>query len=539
MSNLSKIVGLLKKRRVWMTAAVLVAAIVVGRWVYAAAARPAKNVNANLTAQVTKEDLVVTIVESGELKADRNKVISNELDTPVVIKEVVPDGTVVGKDDVIIRFECKELMDSIVQQEITLTMARNDHTQARENLELKKKEMANNVLKAEQALVEANNALTRYQEAEWEVKKSDAESEVALAQRRLKLSEDKLEFKKKANRVPELQTPYSQNEIEADTLEVQSLQQAVKKAQSTLAMLIKYDDPRERRKLRSAVDDSRLNLERATVEQKTQVLVAEDLERTKKITLDMQQTRMDKMKEQETKLVVRGEEAGLVVYDTASSPWRQSNVVVQVGEKVTPRQQVIIIPDLTTLAVQTKVSEACYSQVKPGLKAYVKLDAMQDKPLTGTVLKVAPMPDRQNPWLNPNVKFFNVSVKLDESVEGLKPNMNAQVELELARLSDVVQVPIAAVFTEQEQTYCYRVDGEKSCRVPVKIGRMNKERVEICEGLNLHETVLLAAPQDSEGGGDANSPVMTGGKAQGGGSGNGAGGAGAPSRSGRPREPRG
>ena len=182
---------------------------------------------------------------------------------------------------------------------------------------------------------------------------------------------------------------------------------------------------------------------------------------------------------------------------------------VQVGEKVNPRQQVIVIPDLTTLVVQTKVSEACYSQVHPGQKAFVKLDAMPDKPLTGTVLKVAPMPDRQNPWLNPNVKFFVVSVKLDEQPQGLKPNMNAQVELELARMSSVVQVPIAAVFTEQEQTYCYRVDGALVCRAPIKIGRMNKERVEVLTGLDAGQTVMLAPPEGGEGGNDANNMPMT------------------------------
>ena len=59
-------------------------------------------------------------------------------------------------------------------------------------------------------------------------------------------------------------------------------------------------------------------------------------------------------------------------------------------------------------------------------------------------------------------KVFSVIVKLDQRVEGLKPGMTAEVELVLARLVDVLSVPVAAVFTEQEKTYCWRLDGGPS-----------------------------------------------------------------------------
>ena len=488
-----------KRRRISprLIAAAAVAAVIIAIIVFALSGKDEASASASKVATASRGPLLVLYPEQGELKAERSKIIANEVGLPAIIKQVAPHGALVKKGEVIIQFECEELLERIAQQELTVTSAQNDLIQATENLELKKREVDYNIQKAERTLVDAENALQRYIEGEWDQKRGNFESELALAQRRLKLAQDKLDFKLKANEMPELQMPYSKNDIEADTLEVQSLELAVTKSKASLNMLIQYDDPGERRKLAAAVDDARLSLEKARIEKKTQLMVHEQSVKTRTFALSTHQQRMKELQDSCEKLVVTGEESGLVLYDTGRAWWL--NIVVEVGAKINPRQQVIVQPDLSTLQVVTRVSESYYSQVKPGTPARVRVDALPDRVLMGKVASVSPQPEQPDRRMNPNVKFFGVKIDLDEPPQtlGLKPNMNAQVELELAALDNVLQVPSAAVFVEQERSFCYlRNPAGRVERRTVKVGKMSNERIEILEGLVEGDEVLLVSPTD-------------------------------------------
>jgi len=451
-------------------------------------------------AVVTRGVLIVSVTESGEVKAEKRKVISNEIRYPVIIKDLVEEGERVKKGETIITFECRELLDEIEGKKLAVTNAKNTYLQADENVELDKKEQDNLVRKAEQAVVDAQADLRRYTEAGGPVKVADANSAIQTAKRDLALATDRLNFKLKVNADEELNKPFSENDIEVEKLSVEKLKIALRKALSEYDMLLKYDDPREKQTLQMAVEDAELALERAKHTAKSKLLTAETDRETKKVALDLQTRQLDELLQDANRLVIKAEEEGLVVYDTGSSRWRPTEVVVEVGAKISPRQQLMIIPDMTTLLIKTKVYEAIIDQVKAGLRAHVRLDARPDSVLPARVVKVGVLPDSQHDWLNPGVKVFKVDVDLDEDVPDLRPGMTAQVEVELLRLSNVLSVPVAAVFTEQERTCCYRSVNGRVDRVEVKLGHMNDTRVQILSGLAEGDKVLLNPPASAEGG---------------------------------------
>jgi HlyD family secretion protein len=146
------------------------------------------------------------------------------------------------------------------------------------------------------------------------------------------------------------------------------------------------------------------------------------------------------------------------------------------------------------------VFAAVIDQVEKGQRAYIRLDSRPDLVLTGEVESVGVLPSKQDRWLSPDVKVFEVFIKLDNKPEGLKPNLTAQVEIVLAELKDVLHVPVAAVFTEQELTYCWRLASEKPARAPIKVGRMNDAQVEVVSGLNEGDRVLLKPPEGAASG---------------------------------------
>jgi HlyD family secretion protein len=136
------------------------------------------------------------------------------------------------------------------------------------------------------------------------------------------------------------------------------------------------------------------------------------------------------------------------------------------------------------------------NQVHIGQQAFVRLDARPDQTFTGKMFKVAALPDSQDRWLNPGVKTYNIVVRFDEdqNLAGLKPGMTDQVELILETLDEALVVPVASVFTEQEKTYCWRMNGSTPEQVPVEVGRMNESFVQILSGLDEGDSVLLVEP---------------------------------------------
>jgi hypothetical protein len=85
-------------------------------------------------------------------------------------------------------------------------------------------------------------------------------------------------------------------------------------------------------------------------------------------------------------------------------------------------------------------------------------------------------------------------IKLDELPESINPTMTAQVEVIVDQAPNVLTVPVAAVFTEQEQRYCFLSDAGKWERKWVQTGRMSDQRIEIVSGLSRGDLVMLNPP---------------------------------------------
>ncbi len=412
--------------------------------------------------------------------------------------ELAPQGALVQKGDTIIRLECEDLMVAITDQELLLQSAEDANLVATKQVLLTKKEMAAQVSKAKTAVVDAENDLKKYVEGEWDQQRDEAEANIKITKGDLILAEGKLDSKLKINRDPALNEPYSKSEIEAEELSVERLKLALKKAETAKGLLLKYTHPRTLRDLKIAISDAILDLEITEVDADTKNRLADAAKKSADVRLAKRKARLKELKEDAAKLHVVAEEAGLVVHETRRRHWSRP-ITLAVGEKINPRQQLMIIPDMTTLQVETTVYEAVRDQVYEGLPALIRLtrqEAKNNTVLTGMVYKVAPLPDSQNPWLSPGVKVFPTVVKFTDLklTEGLTPGMTAQVEIILAELPDVLSVPIAAVFSEAEETYCYKTEHGKHSRVPVRIGRSSETQVQILSGLAENDLVLLAPP---------------------------------------------
>lgn len=505
----TSVVGRRLEIRRWLVPLLIVAGVgaaIGAYYVFAASGGDvADEPGAGLTATVVRGPMVVSITGADStVDVAKRSVIRNELDWPAIIEEVVPDGTEVDEGDVVIKFECTRLEDALEDSEVAVEKASLSHQQAAENLKLKRKEMDNNIRKAKQTVADAKADLAKYLDdnGEWETTEDKARSDIDLARADLLLAEGKLKFKIKVNTDPELNKPYSKSEIAADTLGVDRLKKKVKEAESALYLLKTYDYPRQVRTRKDAVTDADLELERAKLIAATEISLAQAELDTSKTLLEKAREKLDEYKEDtELRVSVKATVTGRVVYYTGSYySRRETNISVEVGEEIPPRQQIMIIPDMSTLEIRTKIMETLVNDLEAGkTKVLVGIRAWPGLGKLPAILKWrAPQADQQHPWRSSGTKMYSAIIELENrNIPGVWPGMNAEVELIIHELKDVLSVPIASVFSEQEKSYCWRVNSGPPERVEVVIGATNEQSAEIKSGLKEGDRVMLIAPQTS------------------------------------------
>ncbi|MCX5653120.1 MAG: hypothetical protein NTY65_00495, partial [Planctomycetota bacterium] len=145
-----------------------------------------------------------------------------------------------------------------------------------------------------------------------------------------------------------------------------------------------------------------------------------------------------------------------------------------------------------------KLHESVVKQAVDAAPAYITIDALPKDRLTGKVTKIAIMPDRSQWWLNPGLKTYLTEMTLDQTPEGLKPGMSAQVEVLVDTRNDVLQVPVSAVFVDQgfQVLYVKTPTGVETRRI--EVGLSNERMVEIVKGLTEGEEVYLFKPPGAE-----------------------------------------
>lgn len=91
------------------------------------------------------------------------------------------------------------------------------------------------------------------------------------------------------------------------------------------------------------------------------------------------------------------------------------------------------------LQVNTKVPEAQIDKVVRGMKAKIRVDALPDHLLDGTIIDVAVLPDPLGFLADPSPKVYTTVVRIDNRLPALHPGMTAQVEILVNEHGDVKQ----------------------------------------------------------------------------------------------------
>ncbi len=240
--------------------------------------------------------------------------------------------------------------------------------------------------------------------------------------------------------------------------------------------------------------------------------------------LKVTQARIDMYRAQirQAQASLRSDEAELG-YTRIYAPMSGTVVAVDAreGQTLNAQQQtplILRIAKLSPMTVWAQVSEADIGHVKPGMAAYFTTLAGGKRRWTSTVRQILPVPPKpldqssqgggspasaSGTGTASKVVLYTVLLDVDNPDNALMAEMTTQVFFVAGRASKVLTVPVAALdedASDENLRIAQVLDASgKIEQRRVRTGLNDRLRVQVLEGLNEGEQLLIGAPAASGG----------------------------------------
>jgi HlyD family secretion protein len=448
------------------------------------------------TARVQEGPFHVTITEGGTLQALRSMTYASTIQSnQAKIVALCPEGKLVKKDDLLVLFDAAPFEEEIRRNQALLSQAQADLVKARQDVNLQQiqnhEELATARLKVERSDLELKDV----QEGKGRLKEEEATAAVGNAERDLKKAEGAL-----ADLKPLLAEGFiTKAELERAEQQVSRAQEDLSLARRRRDSLLNFGRPLELAQARSDAVQSKetaRQLEAAASYRTAQKRAAIDAAESR---IEEASSKLELAKAQLARTEVRADVPGIVVYKEVFFGSEQRKP--QVGDQVWANQPLIILPDISTMVVETKVRETDIHKVEKNQQVKVRVEAYPDLQLTGAVTLVGTLAQEEKD--RRGTKYFGVTVEIKEREPRLRPGMTARVELQVESTPKALFVPLEAVFEREGSHIVYVVDRRSIRPATVVLGPSNQDFAVVLKGLRRGERICLrdpsAAPSDFSG----------------------------------------
>lgn len=200
---------------------------------------------------------------------------------------------------------------------------------------------------------------------------------------------------------------------------------------------------------------------------------------------------------------------------------------VNIGDYLKDGAEVVNLEDIDAVFVDYRLPERFQAKVRRGQVAEIDVDALPGRKFQAVVQAIDPLIDA-------NGRSLGVRACIDNRRMQLRPGMFARVNTVFGARASAKVVPEESIVPQGGRQFVIKLvdgpDGKVTQRVEVKLGLRSPGKVEVLDGLQAGETVVVAGQQRVQKDGTAVRVLETG---RGGGPG-GPGGPGAPGAPGAP-----
>jgi HlyD family secretion protein len=412
--------------------------------------------DAPLTTRVRMAPFDHIVLEQGEVESSENVEVSCEVKSRnsngTAIIDVIPEGTEVKKGDWLVTLDSSALEEEQKTQKIAVNVARA-------------KLISSRALKEQAAI-----ARTEYSKGTFLQEEQLIGSEILVAEEKLSRSRETAKF---SQRLAAMGFQTAQ-QLKADLFAVEQAQVELDLAQSRLETL------REITKMKMMIGfDSDIEATTAQVD-------------ADESSLQEEESKLREIEDQIAKCRVIAPAAGQVVYANIMSRRGGAEFVVEPGSFVRERQAIINLPDPGKMQVKATINESRITLVEVGMNVEISIGAFaEDRRLFGKVHKVNKYAEPSS-WFSSQVKEYACFVEIDDPPLDLRSGMTAEVRIYVDQRSEILQVPVQAVYEHKGHTFCIVKTGTQEWETrEIVIGATNDKTVTVEEGLEAEEEVVL------------------------------------------------
>ena len=156
-----------------------------------------------------------------------------------------------------------------------------------------------------------------------------------------------------------------------------------------------------------------------------------------------------------------------------------------VGDYVREGAELVALEDVSQMKVDLRLPERYLGQLRPGQALEVEFDAYPGRKFNAVLEAI----DAQ---VDANGRSVVARGRMPNADGLLRTGMFAKVSLTLSERANAVMVPEEALVPSGEQQFVYRIEDGKAMRVRVRTGLRRDGKVEIVDGLNGGDQVVIA-----------------------------------------------
>ncbi|TAN62575.1 efflux RND transporter periplasmic adaptor subunit [bacterium] len=190
--------------------------------------------------------------------------------------------------------------------------------------------------------------------------------------------------------------------------------------------------------------------------------------------------------------LVDRDETGLT-YELAKADAPISGIV---GRTFLDRGQAVIaqstalamIVDMDNMVMVLNIPEPDISYIKKGLEAHLKTDAYADEDFKGEITKVSQV-------LDPQTRSLPIEITVPNPGHRLKSGMFAKINILAGKRANALVIAQDALVKEDSLNYVYTAEDSIAKKIRVKPGIRQDSKIEILEGLEENQKVIVFGHQ--------------------------------------------
>jgi HlyD family secretion protein len=440
-----------------LVAAVLLVAVGIGGVVIYAIRSSGSSSAQVLVTNVSTSPFEHAVVEEGEVESADNVEITCTVKSEgrggTEILEVVPEGAIVEKGQVVVQLDDSAMQLELIQQRVVCNNKEASWIQAKNAVEA------------------AKIARIEYLEGTYKQEEQLYLSEIFIAEENLRRAELSVQSSERLA-ARGLLTPL---QLDADRFAVNKARNELENGTTKLEVLRKYTKAKMLKQFDSDIAST------------------EALEESEAASFELEDTKRKTIETQIASCRIVAPKSGQVVHANIFDSRGDNEFIVQPGTAVREGQVILRMPDRSKMQATTKIKEAQVSLIKPGLPCLIRVDGQEGPPMRGFVDQVNEYPEPTSRW-GSNIKRYRTTVRIEDPPEDLLVGRTAEVRILVEQNPKAIQIPVQSVVRKGGRNWVLVQKEDKTWETrEVEVGSSNEKTVLVKDGVAEGEKIALNA----------------------------------------------